>query len=191
MTAPAAQWQLDRLSTSAREAAEIASLGAGVSLSSWLTKLISVTCSAEGVASLAEAPKILEFTREISRSRSIDAAYPARADADAGKHLDAADPAQRANDAARCSFPADDHAAASRRGGAADRLPPRFSRDPDAGSASRADAGADTFGRDDQRLSSAADAAHAPSACTVPADAGAAPDAGAAAASRARSYRVA
>jgi len=33
MTAPAAQWQLKRLSTAAREAAEIASLGAGVSLS--------------------------------------------------------------------------------------------------------------------------------------------------------------
>lgn len=65
MTAPAAQWQLDRLSTSAREAAEIASLGAGVSLSSWLTKLISETCSAEGVAPPAEPPKILEFTREI------------------------------------------------------------------------------------------------------------------------------
>lgn len=65
MTAPAAQWQLDRLSTSAREAAEIASLGAGVSLSSWLTKLISETCSAEGVAPPAEPPKILEFTREL------------------------------------------------------------------------------------------------------------------------------
>ncbi len=65
MTSPAAQWQLDRLSTSAREAAEIASLGAGVSLSSWLTKLISETCSAEGVGSPAEPPKILEFTREI------------------------------------------------------------------------------------------------------------------------------
>jgi ParB/RepB/Spo0J family partition protein len=65
MTAPAAPWQLDRLSTSAREAAEIASLGAGVSLSSWLTKLISETCSAEGVATPAEPPKILEFTREL------------------------------------------------------------------------------------------------------------------------------
>jgi ParB family transcriptional regulator, chromosome partitioning protein len=65
MTAPAAQWQLDRLSTSAREAAEIASLGAGVSLSSWLTKLISETCAAEGVASPVEPPKILEFTREL------------------------------------------------------------------------------------------------------------------------------
>ena len=65
MTAPAAQWQLDRLSTSAREAAEIASLGAGVSLSSWLTKLIIETGSAEGVATPAEPPKILEFTREL------------------------------------------------------------------------------------------------------------------------------
>jgi ParB/RepB/Spo0J family partition protein len=64
MTAPAAQWQLDRLSTSAREAAETASLGAGISLSAWLTKLINETCSAEGVASRAEPPKILEFTRE-------------------------------------------------------------------------------------------------------------------------------
>jgi len=41
MTAPAAQWQLDRLSPIAREAAETAAVGAGISLSSWLTKLIS------------------------------------------------------------------------------------------------------------------------------------------------------
>lgn len=65
MTAPAAQWQLDRLSTSAREAAEIASLGAGVSLSAWLTRLIGETCAAEGVAPPSEPPKILEFTREL------------------------------------------------------------------------------------------------------------------------------
>jgi ParB family transcriptional regulator, chromosome partitioning protein len=65
MTAPAAQWQLDRLSTSAREAAEIASLGAGLSLSSWLARLIGETCAAEGVAPPNEPPKILEFTREI------------------------------------------------------------------------------------------------------------------------------
>ncbi len=65
MTASAAQWQLDRLSTSAREAAEIASLGAGISLSSWLTRLIGETCAAEGVAPPSEPPKILEFTREI------------------------------------------------------------------------------------------------------------------------------
>jgi ParB family chromosome partitioning protein len=65
MTAPAAQWQLDRLSIGAREAAEIASLGAGVSLSSWLTRLIGETCAAEGVAPPSEPPKILEFTREI------------------------------------------------------------------------------------------------------------------------------
>jgi ParB family chromosome partitioning protein len=65
MTAPAAQWQLDRLSTSAREAAEIASLGAGISLSAWLSRLISETCAAEGLAPPSEPPKILEFTREI------------------------------------------------------------------------------------------------------------------------------
>jgi ParB family transcriptional regulator, chromosome partitioning protein len=72
MTAPAAPWQLDRLST--REAAEIASLGSGLSLSSWLTRLIGDTCSAEGVAPPSEAPKILEFTREIR-----DRATPPRA----------------------------------------------------------------------------------------------------------------
>ena len=64
MTSPAPSWQLDRLSTSAREAAEIASLGAGLSLSSWLSRLISETCAAEGVAPPSEPPKILEFTRE-------------------------------------------------------------------------------------------------------------------------------
>jgi ParB/RepB/Spo0J family partition protein len=65
MTVSAAVWQLDRLSTSAREAAEIASLGTGVSLSVWLTRLIGEACTAEGVAPLAEPPKILEFTRDL------------------------------------------------------------------------------------------------------------------------------
>lgn len=78
MTAPAAQWQLDRLSTNAREAAEIASLGAGVSLSAWLTRLIGETCTAEGVAPPSEPPKILEFTREI---RDRVPSTPARAPA--------------------------------------------------------------------------------------------------------------
>lgn len=65
MTAPVAQWQLDRLSTDAREAAEIAALDAGVSLSSWLTKSIGEACAAEGIAPPAEPPKILEFTRAL------------------------------------------------------------------------------------------------------------------------------
>src|SRR5262249_33738325 len=64
MTAPAAQWQLDRLSTSARAAAESAAVDAGASLSSWITRLITETSSAEGVAPPAEPAKILEFTRE-------------------------------------------------------------------------------------------------------------------------------
>lgn len=71
MTAPAALWRLDRLSNSAREAAELASLGAGMSLSSWLTRLIGDTCAAEGVVPSHETPKIIEFTRDIrDRARS-------------------------------------------------------------------------------------------------------------------------
>jgi ParB/RepB/Spo0J family partition protein len=65
MTAAAVQWQLDLLSSSAREAAETAALGADIPLSSWLTKLINETCSAEDVAAQAAPPNILEFTREM------------------------------------------------------------------------------------------------------------------------------
>src|SRR5215469_11016398 len=65
MTVPAAPWQLDRLSTAARDAAVKASVGAGISLSSWLARLISDTCSAEGAA---EPSKILGFRRD-SRDR--------------------------------------------------------------------------------------------------------------------------
>jgi ParB/RepB/Spo0J family partition protein len=76
MTSSAANWQLDRLSAGAREAAEIASLGAGLSLSAWLTRLIGENCAAEGVAPASEPPKILEFTREI-RERAPFAPRPA------------------------------------------------------------------------------------------------------------------
>src|SRR6185437_4402400 len=76
MTAAAAQWQLDRLSTSARDAAEIASLGAGISLSAWLTKLIGDTCAADGVALPPEPSTIVEFTREI-RDRTPAPVQPA------------------------------------------------------------------------------------------------------------------
>lgn len=75
MTASAASWQLDRLSANAREAAEIASLGVGLSLSAWLTRLIGETCDAEGLAPANEPPKILEFTREI---RERPAPVPAK-----------------------------------------------------------------------------------------------------------------
>jgi len=47
MTPPAANWRLDNLSASARATAEIASLGAGMSLSAWLTRLIEDTCARE------------------------------------------------------------------------------------------------------------------------------------------------
>ena len=64
MTVPAAQWQLDRLSTAAREAAVKASAGAGVSLSSWLATLINETCSTERVASSPEPATIRELARD-------------------------------------------------------------------------------------------------------------------------------
>lgn len=64
MTAPAAQWQLDRLSPAARDAAAKASLAAGLSLSSWLGKLICDTCAAEGIAAPAGPQRALAFTRE-------------------------------------------------------------------------------------------------------------------------------
>lgn len=64
MTVPAAHWQLDRPSTAAREAAVMASVRAGVSLSTWLATLINDTCCAEGVPSFPEPPKILEFARD-------------------------------------------------------------------------------------------------------------------------------
>ena len=81
MTAPAAPWQLDRLSTTAREAAEFASLGAGISLSHWLTRLIGEASAAEGIAPPSEPPKILELTREL-RDRvlsMVSASTPAHA----------------------------------------------------------------------------------------------------------------
>ncbi|HKT17644.1 MAG TPA: ParB/RepB/Spo0J family partition protein [Stellaceae bacterium] len=45
MTSSAANWRLDTLSASARATAEIAALGAGMSLSAWLTRLITETCA--------------------------------------------------------------------------------------------------------------------------------------------------
>ena len=64
MIAPAVHWQLGRLSTAARDTAAQASVRAGVSLSSWLSKLICDTCAAEGVAPPAEPRRILGFTQE-------------------------------------------------------------------------------------------------------------------------------
>ncbi|HEY3919130.1 MAG TPA: ParB/RepB/Spo0J family partition protein [Stellaceae bacterium] len=75
MNAPAAAWQLDRLSTSAREAAETASHDAGLPLSSWLTQVIDEACAAEGISLPEEPAKILEFTREL-RERAPAAVQP-------------------------------------------------------------------------------------------------------------------
>lgn len=50
MTSSAPVWRFDGMSASAREAAEVAALGAGLSLSAWLTSLINDTCAAEAVA---------------------------------------------------------------------------------------------------------------------------------------------
>jgi len=55
MTASVAQWRLDTLSASARATAEIASLGAGLSLSAWLGRLIAETCALEGVSGAEKA----------------------------------------------------------------------------------------------------------------------------------------
>jgi ParB family chromosome partitioning protein len=76
MTPPAANWRLDNLSASARATAEIASLGAGMSLSAWLTRLIEDTCAREaaeaepvngspanGVSHVAAAPAPLAIER--------------------------------------------------------------------------------------------------------------------------------
>lgn len=59
MTQSAVPWRLDRLSPGAREAAEIASLGAGLSLSHWLARLIEETCADEGLTPRASLPQPL------------------------------------------------------------------------------------------------------------------------------------
>ena len=75
MTATAVQGQLDRLSPAARDAAGKASLAAGLSLSSWLAKLIVDRCAAEGIAAPAPPQRAREFTRE--SSNPIPSAEPA------------------------------------------------------------------------------------------------------------------
>jgi len=55
MTSGAANWRLESLSASARATAEIASLGAGLSLSAWLAQLIADTCAIEASTAPAEA----------------------------------------------------------------------------------------------------------------------------------------
>lgn len=50
LTVPTVTWRLEHLPRELRDAAEIASLGAGLSLSAWLTRLINETCTAEKLA---------------------------------------------------------------------------------------------------------------------------------------------
>jgi len=76
MTSSVASWRLDRLSASAREAAELASIGAGVTLSAWLTRVINDACAAEGV-SLRENVTVVEFARKsASAANATDEALP-------------------------------------------------------------------------------------------------------------------
>ena len=71
MTSLAAHWQLERLPATVRETAEIASLGAGLSLSAWLAQVINEACAAEGVEAPAEAPTVLALPPEKARDAEI------------------------------------------------------------------------------------------------------------------------
>lgn len=72
MTSSAAPWRLDRLPAAAREAAELASAGAGLSLAAWLTRLIHDTAAAEGVT--WRDTTVIEFAR---KNATATAAIPA------------------------------------------------------------------------------------------------------------------
>jgi ParB family chromosome partitioning protein len=63
MSSSAAFWRLDRMSAGVREAAELASVGAGMPLSAWLTRLINDTAVAEGV-STRDTSTVIEFARK-------------------------------------------------------------------------------------------------------------------------------
>jgi len=95
MTSLAAHWQLERLSASARETAEIASLGAGLSLSVWLTQIINETCAAEGVANRSDAPTVIEFTPE--KARHLEASTAPRAIPSTGAVVEPLVPRQQAS----------------------------------------------------------------------------------------------
>jgi ParB family chromosome partitioning protein len=76
MTSSTADWRLERLSKGAREAAEIASLGAGLSLSAWLARLIEETCTSEGIARPSLAPARRVFAPEKPRTQAAKASAP-------------------------------------------------------------------------------------------------------------------
>lgn len=79
MTSPAADWRFDRLSASTRDTAERASLGAGLSLSAWLSRLINETYVAEGATPQRAVSTILAFTQDNrnSEAESAGSALPA------------------------------------------------------------------------------------------------------------------
>ncbi len=68
MSSAAANWRLGRLSASARETAEIASLSAGLSLSAWLARVIDDACTTEGVVPQDDATIVVEFASETSHA---------------------------------------------------------------------------------------------------------------------------
>jgi ParB family transcriptional regulator, chromosome partitioning protein len=81
MTSSTADWRLERLSKGAREAAEIASLGAGLSLSVWLARLIEETCAGEGIARPSAVPTGFDFAPEKPRTQAAMAPVPEVAEA--------------------------------------------------------------------------------------------------------------
>jgi ParB family chromosome partitioning protein len=80
MSSSATHWRLDGLSASARATAEIASLGAGLSLSVWLTRLIADTCTREAAQAGAVADDADDDETEADDTAEAELAPPADAD---------------------------------------------------------------------------------------------------------------
>lgn len=74
MTASSAQWRLERLSPEVRESAEAAAMTQGVTLASWLARLVIDTCAAEGISLPTE--RIREPARDGGLSVVAVAARP-------------------------------------------------------------------------------------------------------------------
>lgn len=84
MTASSGQWRLERLSPEVRESAEVTAMTQGVTLASWLARLIIDTCAAEGIdppAERAEEPAArdggLSVVAVAARSPSLPFSAPA------------------------------------------------------------------------------------------------------------------
>ncbi len=85
MTPAAANWRFDRLSASTREAAEIASLGAGLSLSAWLSGVIDEACATEALAPSSETATDLQPGTEIGDLDRLAASHRAEQVAEAAE----------------------------------------------------------------------------------------------------------